>query len=197
MSDARRAIICRAILYRHWHNVVSEARYVPIDPTSICALATCLSLLTGHVSLWPIASMLACLPLSCCRGVSGHDQLGRIRLVAPRLLFRRWKCDASLSAADLARRRIYPSARPGRPNHGRESSAVAGVASHFHGSRFLLSHAAGRTKSCRNSAKHYSGQGRRQTGMEINPKSKAYLARCAELPVVCMRRILPRLEPFS
>jgi hypothetical protein len=138
-------------------------------------VANCCS---AWVRKWPIASMLACLPLSRSQGLSGHDQLGRIRLIAPGLLrFRRWTGNTPFSATHPAGWRIYPSTRSGRLNRRCESSAVAGVASHFHGSRFLLSHAAGRTISCRNSAKHYSGQGRRQTGMGVNPKSKAYVAR--------------------
>jgi hypothetical protein len=112
-------------------------------------VANCCS---AWVRKWPIASMLACLPLSRSQGLSGHDQLGRIRLIAPGLLrFRRWTGNTPFSATHPAGWRIYPSTRSGRLNRRCESSAVAGVASHFHGSRFLLSHAAGRTINRRRS----------------------------------------------
>ena len=129
--------------------------------------------------------------------VGGHDQLGRIRLIAPGLLrFRRWTGDTPFSTTHPAGWRIYPSTRSGRLNRRCESSAVAGVTSHFHGSRFLLSHAAGRTISCRNSAKHYSGQGFRQTGMGVNPKVKLTRLGAPELPIVSMRRIFASVGAF-
>ena len=135
--------------------------------------------------------------LSRYQGLSGQDQLGRIRLIAPGLLrFRRWTGDTPFSATDPAGWRIYSSTRSGTLNRRCESSAVAGVASHFHGSRFLLSHAAGRTISCRNSAKHYRGQGRRQTGMGVNPKVKLTRLGRTELPIVSMRRIFASVGAF-
>ena len=58
-------------------------------------------------------------------------------------LFRGWTRDASLSATDLARRRIDPPTWPGRLNQRREPGAITGVAFYFNGSCFLFNHAIG------------------------------------------------------